>query len=297
MMFIRHGLRYFSRRWNGVKGSVCVGLALLLGCLMVGCEHEPSPSAEDVRLGEAAFEAAAALIQTHPSRLAAQDSQAVSAYLQQQLTHPKRTAQCDAFSAPQGTMVNVLYSAPEGIAPKALLVSHYDTKAGIEGFVGANDGASTTGLLIAIANLTDWPVMCLLVDGEECVEAYSAADGLHGSWHAAKQKVGESLPVIVLDMLGDKDYTPMLSENGSTRLKAKIRLAAKKAGIALADGDEMIDDHVPFHAYDRSVANIIDFTYGPENCYWHTANDTLDRICATSLTQTAMLVRYILDEL
>lgn len=271
-----------------------VGMGMVVSS---GCAREEVPSATDKALGAEALRAASALVHAHPSRIAGVDSRQVAAYLQQQLTHPNRTATVHPFSAPQGTMVNVLYSAPKGVEPKALLVSHYDTKVGIPNFVGANDGASTTGLLIALANGTDWPVMCLLVDGEECVEEYSAIDGLHGSWFAAKEGVGGTLPVIVLDMLGDKDFTPTLSENGSTRLNGLIFRAAAEAGIPLERGGEIIDDHVPFAAYRRTVANIIDFEYGPDNCYWHTEEDTLDKLSADSLAKTVALVRYTLDNL
>ena len=67
-----------------------------------------------------------------------------------------------------------------------VVVSHYDTKPG-SGCPGANDGASTTGLLIALANvLCEWKtprgnIMLAWTDGEECMNFYSKDDGLHGS--------------------------------------------------------------------------------------------------------------------
>lgn len=280
-----------QRRWLG-------GIIAMVLCALVGCSTNTTPhTEEDKRLGAIAFNEAAALIETHPQRIAGVHSSHVAKTLEQRLTNPKRKATRMPFSAPQGTMVNVLYSAPEGIEPVVLLVSHFDTKIGIDNFVGANDGASTTGLLIALANETNWPIMCLFTDGEECVTEYSDRDGLHGSWHAAKQGIGGNLPVVVLDMLGDKEYTPAIVSNASDVLNASIRVAAKRAGITLENEGDIIDDHVPFYAYGRRVANIIDFNFGEDNAYWHTEEDTLDKISADSLGKTATLIRYLIEEL
>lgn len=267
-------------------------------CALMGCSDNSTNTAEeDKRLGEIAFTEAASLIEAHPQRIAGVHSSCVAKTLEQRLTNPKRKATMMPFNAPQGVMVNVLYSAPEGIEPVVLLVSHFDTKVGIDNFVGANDGASTTGLLIALANETDWPIMCLFTDGEECVTEYCTQDGLHGSWHAAKEGIGGDLPVVVLDMLGDKDYTPALVSNASDILNMHLRAAAKKAGITLGQEGPIIDDHVPFYAYGRRVANVIDFDFGKDNAYWHTEEDTLDKISADSLGKTAALVRYLIEEL
>jgi hypothetical protein len=270
----------------------------MISCLsfLFGC-FEPAISEHDNYLGQVAIEEATNLIQAHPQRIAGVHSHAVADTLVKRLKHPQRTASQEAFKTPQGTMVNVLYSAPKGVEPVLLLVSHVDTKRGIENFVGANDGASTTGLLIALANETDWPIMCLFTDGEECVHQYTSRDGLHGSWHAAKQRVGGDLPVLVIDMLGDKDYSPALASNASHVLNAKIRKAAKAAGITLKDAGEIIDDHLPFASYNRQVANLIDFEFGPNHSYWHTPEDTLDKISASSLGKTAALIRHLIEEL
>jgi Zn-dependent M28 family amino/carboxypeptidase len=276
----------------------CIGLLVAMGIslFMVGCD-ETGLSEADTRLGELAFQEVATLIEAHPQRIAGVHSQAVADTLVKRLTHSQRTASQLPFSTPQGTMVNVLYSAPKGVEPKLLLVSHFDTKVGIDNFVGANDGASTTGLLIALANHTDWPILCLFTDGEECLNQYVKGDGLHGSWHAAKQGIGGDLPVLVLDMLGDKDYTPSLATNASDILNARVRAAAKRAGFSVGSAGAIIDDHIPFYAHGRRVANLIDFDFGKDNAYWHTANDTLENIGASSLAKTTTLLRYLIEEL
>lgn len=249
---------------------------------MCGCQKElPQQNA----LGVRALAEATALVEAHPQREAGVHSEAVATWLQTRLGEG---AQLLPFETPYGRMVNVVKPHPKAVA---ILATHYDTKRGIEGFVGANDGASTTGLLLALAAETDLPVTYLFLDGEECRERYTAKDGLHGSWHYAKtQFTSARLPVIVLDMLGDKDFTPALASNGSRALNRLIRRAARRIALPLADAGEIIDDHVPFIIEGWLAADIIDFDYGPDNAWWHTSEDTLDKLSADALAKTATLV-------
>ena len=44
------------------------------------------------------------------------------------------------------------------------------------------------------------------------------------------------------------------------------------------------DDHIPFVQRGVPSIDIIDLDYGPNNAYHHTAQDTMDKISARSLT-------------
>jgi len=44
------------------------------------------------------------------------------------------------------------------------------------------------------------------------------------------------------------------------------------------------DDHLPFVNRGVPSVDIIDLDYGPSNSYHHTAQDTLDKVSAKSLT-------------
>lgn len=268
--------------------SVAASLLLGTAAILCGC----GPAGEASPLGQAALDEALALIEAHPDRAAGSASRAAAAWIAGRLPG----SVTETFPSPRGTLTNVAYTPP-GVAPVAVLVSHFDTKTGIPDFVGANDGASTTGLLIALARRTDLPVTYLFVDGEECFEEYGAEDGLHGSWHAARTGFGGDLPVIVLDMLGDADWNPVVAGNGSARLNALILRAAADLSLPIREGGTIIDDHIPFVAAGRAAADIIDFEYGPANAYWHTAADTPDRISATSLNKAAALVHRIVERL
>ena len=194
-------------------------------------------------------------------------------------------------------------------APWVVLVSHYDTKTGVD-CPGANDGASTSGLLVALAGVLynhrtqNDNVMLIWTDGEECMNAYVEDDGLWGSRHAAKSLKESGVKVkavICLDMLGDKDLHVSIPKNSSPALSKIALAAAKKAGVAdkVSRVDLLVkDDHVPFIEEGFKSIDLIDFEYGSApglNDYWHTAKDTPDKISEESLLVAGKLVVGMLN--
>ena len=202
-----------------------------------------------------------------------------------------------------------LYAEFKSSDPNAkwvVLVSHFDTKPGVS-CPGANDGASTAGLLVAIANAySNWAtprgnLMLVWTDGEECMEAYGENDGLWGSKHAANYlsvKERKVQAVICLDMLGDKDLSISVPAN-STAVLSKIAVhAAEKAGYPglVQPIKELVkDDHVPFLDRGYKAINLIDFSYGPNNSYWHTEEDKMDKISEESLLKSGKVVVELLN--
>lgn len=197
-------------------------------------------------------------------------------------------AQLQPFTSGLGLPMTNVY-LPAAAKPVAILAAHFDTKRGIAGFVGANDGASTVGLLLHLAREGKLPVAYLFLDGEESRERYSAQDGLQGAWHAARSAELPRVPVIVLDMLGAKGGTPGLATNGSPRLKALACRAAEQVGLPLPAQGEIVDDHVPFLAEGWQAIDLIDFDYAP----WHTAADTAEQLSAETLSWSLQLVRKL----
>jgi glutaminyl-peptide cyclotransferase len=182
-----------------------------------------------------------------------------------------------------------------------VLISHYDTKSGVK-CPGANDGASTSGLLVGIANaFSRWERpkgnLCLIwTDGEECMFKYSENDGLWGSKRAAKfvaESLGKVQAVICLDMLGDRDLSVSIPANGTPAL-AKIAMhAARRTGhgaIVNPIKELVKDDHDPFLANGFNAIDLIDFSYGPDNSYWHTEKDSIDNISVKSLQTSGEIV-------
>ena len=187
-----------------------------------------------------------------------------------------------------------------------VLISHYDTKPGT-GCPGANDGASTSGLLVGIANaFSNWEkprgnLLLVWTDGEECMKSYSEDDGLWGSKRAVEFVESRNIPVlavICLDMLGDRDLSISVPANGSPALSKIAVAAAQRAGytgLVRQVGDHVKDDHVPFLDKGYKAIDLIDFSYGPDNSYWHTPKDTVDKISEESLLKSGRVVTEMLN--
>lgn len=194
-----------------------------------------------------------------------------------------------------------------GKAPEFVVIgAHHDTKRlfSVPDFAGANDGASGVGALLAMADaLTKYaqkePLPCtvLLVffDGEEALYQYTETDGLVGSRaYVDMLKKDESgrlcRAMILLDMIGDRDLHIDLAGNSTPALADVVMAEAKAAGYAdkFSRGTTAIlDDHYPFLQANLNAVDLIDFDYGPENRYWHTGADTMDKISAESIRTAA----------
>ena len=184
--------------------------------------------------------------------------------------------------------------------------AHHDTKMlfSSPGFAGANDGASGVGALLAMARacvgqMQTHPLPCgirfVFFDGEEALYEYTENDGLVGSraYVDMLRRDGElknCRAMILLDMIGDKDLHIELAENSTPALAELVLTAAKSLGHAngfSAGSTPMIDDHYPFLQAGIPAVDLIDFSFGPDNCYWHTKEDTMDKISAESMKTAA----------
>lgn len=221
----------------------------------------------------------------------------------------------DVFQAmtPSGekTFVNLYGEFTSGDSRRwVVLVSHYDTKPGTN-CPGANDGASTAGLLVAFSGiLSKWEmphgnVLLVWTDAEECQgDVYTPGDGFHGAKRAAeylKSKGCEVQAVIGLDMLGDKNLNIKVPANGNKTL-AKIAVhAARRCGypdLVTPIKETVKDDHMIFLAKGFKAIDLIDFDYGSKagvNDFWHTERDTMDKISKESLLKSGKLVAELLN--
>jgi len=180
-----------------------------------------------------------------------------------------------------------------------VLGTHYETNYPLRNinFVGANDGAATTGLLMAIADqirgkkLDGHSIWLVFFDGEEAFEHWSASDSTYGSRHLAAKwggdgTLGKIKAFMLADMIGDKDLDIQRETNSTGWLIDLVRQAARKTGNEryFFQSDEPVeDDHLPFVKRGVPSIDIIDLDYGPNNSYHHTAQDTMDKVSAHSL--------------
>lgn len=188
-------------------------------------------------------------------------------------------------------MANVIAVLP-GRRPDVILIGgHYDTKHYKDvRFVGANDGGSSTALLLELARVLarrprEFTYWIAFFDGEEARETWTDRDSLYGSRHLAEEltRTGR-LPraVIVADMIGDRNLGIRREGHSTPWLTDLLWAAARRLRYDahfLPETQVVEDDHVPFLRAGVPAALLIDFDFPP----WHTADDTLDKVSADSL--------------
>lgn len=191
-------------------------------------------------------------------------------------------------------MTNLIATIPGIRSDRIVLASHFDTKPIREfRFVGANDGASSTGALLELGRVLqarpkpEWTIELLFLDGEEAFGEWRDPDNTYGSRHyvAAARKAGtlSSLKaLILLDMIGDRGLNLRRDTNSTPWLTDIFWAAARKLGHASHFLDEPFpveDDHIPFLKAGVPAVDLIDLDYAD----WHKAGDTLDKVSARSL--------------
>ena len=225
----------------------------------------------------------------------------------------KRGAQVteDAFVAntPQGkvAMKNIIAKFP-GKSGKAIVVTgHFDTKYFPNNkFVGASDGASSTGLLLELARVVQTEartddLYIVFFDGEEAFRDWSAEDSLYGSRHlAARWKAEGFLPkikaLINVDMIGDKNLDIQPDSNSTLALTNLVWKTAADLGFKESfpyDPITIDDDHMPFLKEGVPAVDLIDFDYPA----WHKDEDTLDKLSPKSLEIVGTVVVEVIHRL
>jgi Zn-dependent M28 family amino/carboxypeptidase len=206
----------------------------------------------------------------------------------------------DAFTAqtPLGPipMKNIV-ARFAGISGKAVAITgHYDTKSlpGLR-FVGANDGGSSAGFLLEMARtLSARPrrhdIYLIWFDGEEAIVQWSETDSLYGSRHLVRRwrqdgTIERLTALINVDMIGDKELAIVREAHSTLWLRERIWQIAAELGYQRHFRNEVVeieDDHVPFLRAGVPAVNLIDFDYGPGHSWWHTEQDTLDKLSPRS---------------
>ncbi len=221
----------------------------------------------------------------------------------------------DSFTAqtPVGpiAMTNIIVKFPGTSGKAVVLTGHYDTaRLPMVHFVGANDAGSSTGFLLEFARVAAAmkhpdDIYVVFFDGEEALVSWTATDSLYGSRHlAAKWGADGTLSkikaLINIDMIGDKNLDLADDGNSSQSLRASVWQIAAKLGDAKYfrhDEGGIDDDHKPFVDSGVNAIDIIDLDYGPNNSYWHTAQDTMDKLGAHSFQVVGDVVVELVKEL
>jgi glutaminyl-peptide cyclotransferase len=196
-----------------------------------------------------------------------------------------------------------------------VVLGHYDTNYPLRntGYVGANDGGSSTAILLEYANQLrgkkrdGYSVWLVWTDGEEAVQKWSDTDSLYGTRHLAEkwEKDGTLKKIkalMVMDMIADADLDIVRSTNGAPWLLDLIYAAAERGGYQshfYARQGPIEDDHLPFVKRGVPSADVIDLDYGYNNVFHHTPQDTMDKLSPKSLEivgDTTLETIHMLDQ-
>jgi Zn-dependent M28 family amino/carboxypeptidase len=217
----------------------------------------------------------------------------------------------DAFTAqtPRGsTAMKNIIARFKGTSGRAVaFTGHYDTKYFTDRkFVGADDGGSSAGFLLEMARALNGrdrkdDVYLVWFDGEEAFGEWTATDSLYGSRHLADRWAREGVlgrlrALINVDMIGDKSLGIMQETNSSATLRRMVWETAERMGYGkyfLPTGGPTEDDHIPFLKRGVNALDLIDF----DKDYWHTPQDTMDKLSAHSFDVVGAVLLQVLRQL
>jgi glutaminyl-peptide cyclotransferase len=270
--------------------------------------------------GAKAYAHVAKLVSFGPHPPGSESIRAVQGYIRAQLAGFGCAVEADDFHAetPIGSlpMQNIVAKVP-GTGPGIiLLLTHYDTLR-LDGFVGAEDAGSSTGLMLEVArDLCRAPkrensVWIAFIDGEEAQvvkngEAqWTDADSVYGSRElAARLAVSGELKrvraVILADMVGQYNLHILREKNSTKWLKDAVWNTAARLGykqVFLSSELEISDDHDPFLHRGVPAVDIIDLDDYQASGYWHTTRDTLDKVSPRSLAIVGHVILESVAEL
>ncbi len=222
-------------------------------------------------------------------------------------------------------LTNLFATWNHGLGSEVILAAHYDTRdraekdpdenRTMEPILGANDGASGVAVLIELARIIpsmdlDHEVTLFFTDGED--------QGIQPSFLGAKawsenlsDEEAESIESFILvDMVGDANLTITKTVPGDVELWNRTEMAINEISDICEDFSTEFydnssingvgDDHI--YAIQKGIPaiDIIDVRYGPNATafggYWHTHDDTDDKVSSESLQTIGRIVEYGLEQ-
>ncbi len=219
----------------------------------------------------------------------------------------------DTFTAdtPEGKFPvhNIIAKFPGNKDGIIVIASHYDTNYPLRNtsFVGANDGGSSSALLLEFANQLrgkkreGYSVWLVWDDAEEAIKPDGSGglqqempfekDSLYGITHLAEKWQTDGTlkrikAFLLADMVGDADLNIERDSNSTPWLEDVVYEAASRLGYQshfFARTMAVSDDHLPFLKRGVPCADFIDFDYGYNDVFWHTTQDTVDKLSPKSL--------------
>jgi glutaminyl-peptide cyclotransferase len=255
--------------------------------------------------GERAMQYVKEIVKSGPRPLASASHKKVEEFLDARLKGDE--VEDDTFTAdtPVGKFPvhNIVAKYPGKKDGIIVVASHYDTNYPLRetSYIGANDGASSSALLLELANQLrgqpndGYSVWLVWDDAEEAMKPETETpfmdDSLYGITHLAEKWQADGTlkkikAFLLADMIGDADLNIDRDSNSTPWLEQVVYESATRLGYQshfFGRNNQVSDDHIPFMKRGVPCADLIDFDYGYNNVFWHTPQDTVDKLSPDSL--------------
>jgi glutaminyl-peptide cyclotransferase len=314
-LFSLTGCKANSDEAHGAAGNPAAASVATTSAGQGGVEDAPTPESTGGFDGKRAYEHVAKQVGFGPRPSGSQAIAQTQDYILTQLKSYGCTTEVDAFNAdtPIGRlpMKNILVKIPGDDNSIILLGTHYDSLLRKDiTFVGADDSASSTAVMLELARLLcgkhgKHAVWIAFFDGEEAMKAWSETDSRYGSRQmAARFAASGDIPKIkaflLADMVGSRSLH-FARESTSTPALVDLmwataaRLGYSQIFVNTSSGAE--DDHDSFLKRKVPSMDVIDFDRVQDVPFWHTDEDTLDKISARSLAISGYVFLETVKEL
>jgi Peptidase family M28 len=279
--------------------------------------------------GQKAYDYTAKLVSFGPRPPGSDAIHRTQAYIVSQLKDFGCDVDTDDFHAPTPVgdllMKNIVAKVPGTGRGMILLMTHYDTVR-LPGFVGADDGGSSSGLMLEMASLLCAnkmkpanSVWIAFVDGEEDQQNFTTEQEAQDTWNdpdttygsrelAARMDLSGDLKhiraLILADMVGQKDLRVQPEQNSTKWLSDMVWQTADRLGykdvFVPSEIGGIVDDHGPFLKRGVPSVDIIElggYMQGSSMPYWHTTQDTMDKLSPKSFAVVGYVILETISEL
>jgi len=265
-------------------------IAIIFTTLLLSCIQENPASFN----GNNALNYVQKQVEFGPRIPGSSNSNALKSFLEKELEFSGWNVEFQNFIFDDEELTNIIAKSSDN-PPRIIIGTHFDTRELSDNesldslkkipVPGANDGASGTAVLLELSRVIkkeDYDIWLLFFDGED--QGYIKDwDWSMGARYFVNHLILKPDSVIIIDMIGDANLNIYKEKSSTNSLVEAIWNQAEKLGYGSHFIQEykysIIDDHLPFIENGIPACLIIDFDYP----YWHTTNDTPDKISANSL--------------
>jgi len=283
-----------------MRTGAIVAFVVLLSCPLLAACGEQEPLVFD---GEAAYAHVEAQCDLGFRPTGSEAGWATGDYIISYLEEQGWTVETEEFTYLDTPVRNIVGRIGEG--PVIILGAHYDTRRSADEedasvpVMGANDGASGVAVLLELARTLDrdklqHQVWLAFFDAEDngWLDGWEWCVG--SSYMAAHLEIDPEA-VVVVDMVGDADQQLYREGNSHPVLQQQLWEIGATLGYTSTFISEyrwtIYDDHIPFAQRGIPAVDIIDFDYP----YYHTTQDTRDKVSAQSLERVGRVVETWLE--